>query len=78
MYKDNEDFIHLYFFNGINDNDNYIYQDIDLSNIPFKYICNKESDYIKDYKFFNKTIVKIKCNLVEIDSGKTITKILSL
>lgn len=78
MYKDNDDYVHLYFFSGINDNGNKIYKDIDLSSVPFKYMCNEESDLIKDYKFQNKTIIKIKCSLINIETGNTEIKILSV
>lgn len=78
MYRDKEDFIHLYFFNGIDDNDKPIYKDIDFSDIPFKYTCDKQSDFIKDYKFRNKTIIQINCKLAYIEGDKIETKVLSL
>ena len=67
-YIDNEKFKHLYFFNGIDDNDHKIYNNIDLS------VYNSKYDYIEyidgsiDYKFFDKNIIKITCKLVKRDN----------
>lgn len=78
MYKDTDDFIHLYFYAGFTEKGTKIYKDIDLANLPFQYEIVNSSEFVKDYKFLNKTIIKIKCQLVEQDTGKIITKILTL
>ena len=70
IYKDDEEFVHLYFFNGIDDNDKPIYKDIDLSNIPFTYSCITPFDY----KFDNKSIIRINCELVPNDINNKIEK----
>lgn len=78
IYKDDEEYIHLYFFAGIDDNGDQIYKNIDLTSLPFKYTCTNESELIKDYKFQNKTIIKIKCSLINISTGETEIKLLSI
>lgn len=73
IYKDENEFIHLYFFSGIDEDEHPIYKNIDLSKIPFKYSC-KENEGSFDYKFENKTIVKINCELVPINEKNQIEK----
>lgn len=77
IYKDNENFVHLYFFSGLMDDGNYMYKQIDLSNIPFTYTYLSK-DLVTDYKFDNKSIVKIKCQLVENKTNNIEKKILTL
>ena len=72
MYKDEENFIHLYFFNGLTDDNIPIYKDIDLSSIPFSYTCIENGMYWKDYKFDNKSIIKINCTLVANNNNNSI------
>ncbi len=72
MYKDEENFIHLYFFNGLTDDNIPIYKDIDLSSIPFSYTCIENGMYCKDYKFDNKSIIKINCTLVANNNSNSI------
>ena len=66
MYKDIDKYVHLFFFKGIDNNMNAIYKDIDLQNIKFNYSTNIINNYAIDYKFENKDIIKIYCNLVSI------------
>lgn len=67
-YTDYNQFRHLYFFKGIDDNENKIYNNIDLS------LYNEQYDYIEnidgsiDYRFFDKKIVKIICKLFKHDN----------
>ena len=72
MFKDEENFIHLYFFNGLTDDNIPIYKDIDLSSIPFSYTCIENGMYCKDYKFDNKSIIKINCTLVANNNNNSI------
>jgi hypothetical protein len=76
MYKDNNEYIHLFFFKGINEDYNFIYKDLDLSKLSINYTETKINDYTFDYQFDNKTIKKIVCNLVKLDN-KIEQKILS-
>ena len=79
MYKDDNDFIHLYFFNGIDDNNEPIYCDINLSNISFTYTSKILDNGAIDYTFDNKSIIKINCTLVPKNKDKKIEyKTLSL
>ena len=67
-YIDKDNFRHLYFFNGIDDNDNKIYNNIDLSLYNDKYDYIENIDGSIDYKFFDKNIIKITCKLVKYDN----------
>lgn len=67
LYKDEDSYLHLFFFKGIDDNLKPIYRDLDLSKIPFKFSINNLDEDTIDYKFENKSIVKITCNLVPND-----------
>lgn len=64
VYKDNNNYIHLYFFPGIDDIGKSIYNDLDLSKCEFDFIKNVNYDNSIDYKFLNKKIKKIYCKLV--------------
>jgi len=67
-YIDKDNFRHLYFFNGIDDNEEKIYNNIDLSVYNSKYDYIENIDGSIDYKFFDKNIVKITCKLVKQDN----------
>ena len=67
-YIDKDQYRHLYFFNGIDDNDNKIYNNIDLSLYNDKYDYIENIDGSIDYKFFDKNISKITCKLVKQDN----------
>ena len=41
-----------------------IYNDIDLSNINFKYDEIINIDGSKDYKFYDKNIIRLRCKLI--------------
>ncbi len=71
-YIDIEGYKHLYFFPGVDDNGDLIYRDLDLSNINFKYDKIDNIDKSSDYKFYNKNIIKITCNLVKNNESKDI------
>lgn len=66
LFKDNDNFVHLYFFKGLLDNNIFYYKDLDLSQIKNKYtysIVNYE-DGSKEYIFDNKKIKSITCKLI--------------
>jgi hypothetical protein len=76
IYIDKEQYKHLYFYPGIDDNDNPIYGNIELPNCQFKYDRINNIDNSIDYKFYNRSIIKIICNLVKLN-GDTDIKVLS-
>ena len=77
IFKDAQSFIHLYFFPGIDDNNNFYYRDLDLSNCQVKYTENINVDGSKEYVFENKNIVKIVCKLID-NKGKLHIKELTI
>lgn len=64
-YIDKDNYRHLYFFSGINELGESIYNNIDLSNYDNQYIITQNSDGSIDYKFYDKHIIKITCKLVD-------------
>ena len=71
IFKDEQSFIHLYFFPGIDDNDNFYYRDLDLSNCQVKYTESINVDGSKEYVFENKNeIVFSKNNIKSITTNK--------
>lgn len=72
VYRDNNNYVHLYFFPGINDNNKKIYNDLDLSKCNFDFIENRLYDNAIDYKFLNKKIKKIHCKLYTTDNKETL------
>ena len=76
MYKDMDEYVHLYFFPGIN-NESTIYNSIDLSDVKIQYDERKINDGAIDYKFYNKNIYKIYCKLIETGTNKEHFKILT-
>lgn len=77
LFKDNEGFVHLYFFQGLTDENRQYYNKLDLPNDKYKYKLIKNKDNSVEYIFENKKIKSITCNLVTYDN-KVFNKILSL
>lgn len=65
IFKDNEQFIHLYFYPGIDENDNFYYRDLDLSNCNINFTKNVNNDGSTEYVFENQKILKIVCKLID-------------
>jgi len=65
IFKDEDNFIHLYFYPGLDEKNNYYYKDLDLSNCKVQYseIINKDKS--KEYIFENKNIIRITCKLID-------------
>lgn len=76
-YRDSENFVHLYFYQGLKDN-KPIYANIDLSKIGQKYSSERHSDNSVDFKFFEKRIIKLNCKLIFEDSGEEIYETLEI
>ena len=65
IFKDDQKFIHLYFFPGIDENNNFYYRDLDLSTCKVKYKKTVNKDNSKEYIFEKKNIIKITCKLID-------------
>ena len=76
-YKDNNQYIHLYFFPGLDDHNRPIFREMDLKNIKFKYEQRKNLDNSVDYKFYNKNIIRLNCKLLDLN-GEEIQKIIEI
>ena len=63
-YKDNSGYVHLYFYPGLDDFGRPIYREIDFKHINVKYDYVKNIDNSVDYRFTNKNIIKLHCNLI--------------
>jgi len=69
IFKDSDKFIHLYFYPGIDDNNDFYYRDLDLSNCQVKYNKIINTDGSKEYIFENKNIIRIICKLIDNKGG---------
>ena len=69
-YIDKDNYRHLYFFHGIDDDDKPIYNDIDLKDYEFGYDIQKNEDGSIDYTFEDRHIIKIICKLARPDGTK--------
>lgn len=69
IYKDNDKRVHVYFFQGIGDNNKPIYRPLDLSHIKEEYKFNELEDGAIDYIFTNPFLSSVSCKLVEISTG---------
>jgi hypothetical protein len=78
IYRDDEGFVHLYFFPGIDKYNKQIYRSLDLSNIEFDYKYTKHTDNAIDYKFTDKKIIKIRCKLIDSRTGQPIYRNLEI
>lgn len=68
LYKDNDEFVHLYFFQGLTDEERPYYNKLDLPNDKYKYKLIRNKDNSVEYIFENKKIKSMTCNLVTYDS----------
>jgi len=75
-YIDKEQYKHLYFFPGLDDNEKTIYNVIDLSHYTGKYDMLKNIDGSIDYKFYDKHISKIICKLVNKNNHRIIEELI--
>ena len=69
IYIDKDNYKHLYFYPGIDDEGNSIYHNIDLSDYKLKIDINECDDGAVDYKFYDKSIIKITCKLIDNDNN---------
>ena len=72
IYIDKDNYKHLYFYPGINDDDQSIYNNIDTSSYTLKMDKKVNVDNSVDYKFFDKNISKITCCLIDLYNNKHI------
>ncbi len=74
-YKDKSNYIHLYFYPGLDDNDNKIYRDIELTHVDkYKYSKFNNVDGSIEYIFENSNIIAFNCILYKLNSNKEIRK----
>lgn len=64
IFKDSSGYIHLYFYPGIDNFNQYYYNDLDLSDCKIKYKKYKHEDNSLEFIFEAKNIVKITCKLI--------------
>lgn len=63
-YIDDEEWVHLFFYPGIDDDDKPIFNDIDMSKCGVRFDVSSFVDNSKDFKLLNKNIIKVNCKLV--------------
>lgn len=75
-YRDNNKNVHLYFFPGIDEHGNNIYNDIDMSEYMSSYNMIKYDDNAIDICFYNNKIIRLNVKLIRnADSEKEIIKL---
>lgn len=72
IYIDKDNYKHLYFYPGIDDNNKTIYHPIDWSDCLFKMDTTYNEDGSIDYKFYDKTIIRITCKLIDNKDNKKV------
>lgn len=72
IYIDKDNYKHLYFYPGIDNDDQSIYHNIDWSDYALKmdFIYNEDGSI--DYKFYDKSIIRITCTLIDNKDNKHI------
>ena len=78
IYYDEQKFIHLYFFPGINNNGNQIYRKMNLNKSGILYKETVNEDKSIDFKFLDKNIKSFTCRLVNNESGQVKVKIINI
>ena len=68
-YKDNDGMIHLYFFPGIDDDNQPLYRKIDLTKSGVQYDETNLSDGASDFMLYDKNITSINSKLVNRKTG---------
>ena len=64
LFKDTDNKIHLYFYPGIDNFNQYYYNTLDLSETRVKYNEYKHYDGSCEFVFESKNIIKITCKLI--------------
>ena len=77
MFKDKDEFVHLYFYPGLDNFNNFYYRDLDLTNCQVGYNETDNEDGSKEYVFENKNIIRIVCKLID-NKGKLHIKELTM
>jgi hypothetical protein len=73
LYKDDNDYVHLFFYKGLTDNNTFYYNDLDLSALERGGYTHKTVNYndnSKEYIFDNKNIRSMTCNLSTYNGKK--------
>lgn len=64
IFKDEHDKVHLYFYPGIDNFNQYYYNTLDLSDSKIKYRELQHTDGSREFIFDVKHIIRITCKLI--------------
>ena len=70
IYIDKNKYKHLYFYPGIDNEDQSIFHNIDWSDCSLKMDTIYNEDGSIDYKFYDKSIIRITCKLIDNNGNK--------
>lgn len=70
LFKDDFEKVHLLFFPGITNEDNFYYKTLDLSECGFTYDEIINEDQSREFIFENKNIVSVVCKLIKNHNKK--------
>ena len=71
LFKDDDGFVHLYFYRGLLNNHRYYYNILNLSELErngYKFSTSSNKDGSYEYIFENKNIQSMRCKLVSYDN----------
>lgn len=71
VYKDKQEEVHLFFFPGIDENGNNVYNNIDMSSFKSSYNMTTNDDNSIDIQFHNKNIIKVHVKLIKNSDSST-------
>lgn len=75
-YRDNNKYVHLYFFPGIDEHGNNIYNKIDMSEYMSSYNMIENEDNSIDICFYNNKIIRLNVKLIKnIDGSEKLIKL---
>lgn len=69
LFKDSNSKVHLYFFPGLDENNNPIYKDLDMTKSNLSYTEIDNNDKSKEFIFDREDIIKMKCKLIKQDGS---------
>lgn len=69
VYRDKNNYIHLFFFPGLNKDGSFVYRDLNIDRIRLKYTLIKNNDSSLEFVFKDKNIKKVICKLLKTDNS---------
>ena len=78
LFRPYDNFVHLYFYKGLTDDNTFYYNDLDLSAIEkngYTYKIITYDSFTKEYIFDNKNITGMTCKLISFNGKEEVKKL---